>query len=700
MFRSIPAALVATLAVPFLSAHAADKSRLDDLIAAIAGDNEPARSEARRLIVREDPLEAADKLLPLLASDKHAVWSAAFQTLLDLEAMVGQAGFEHQRVEMTGGIMSLLSADQPEVMKLRALRLLPIVIPDGYDLSPMAALLDDEKLREKALTALEETRTHAAAVVIADQLVRADPRFQCALLDSLAQLKDRKTLPTIESAARSPDAHVRAAALYALSWGGSTHPDYIKLADRIVASADAETRAAALDAQFRMINAIGEVAKQRTDAQSLWLGMLKRPDAVITNAALAGLSRCGDGSSVAPMLAAIKDAEPRTWSIGIASIGAMGGADIARAIVDAYSQQPAATQLALIPILGARHDAGALDVLRSAAESSDLAMRVAGLRAVADAGLPQGGEILARAAESGNRDLQALARRAMVTLAANLRVRGLKQEAGRLYARAFALTADDKELCREVAEGVTLCPVAEAYEAAKAGATRQELKDLSARMLLAVGAALKAANQNEKALELYKLVRDSKPSTEVVQDLARQMSELDPGLDLRGLLGTITQWWVVGPFELGEHHEGWSRDYIGEESVSLAGRYMSGKSRVAWKPSTSREVNGKIDLRKTIASQEHAIGYAYTQISVPEATDALLLLGVDDSEKVWVNGQKVFELFTPRGLQCDQDKIPIKLKAGTNTILLKIWQHTQGWEFCARLSLPDGHPLSFTQAKP
>ena len=48
----------------------------------------------------------------------------------------------------------------------------------------------------------------------------------------------------------------------------------------------------------------------------------------------------------------------------------------------------------------------------------------------------------------------------------------------------------------------------------------------------------------------------------------------------------------------------------------------------------------------------------------------------------------VFERFTSRGLRHDQDRVPVKLKAGTNTILLKLYQDTLGWEFCGA----DRHP--------
>ena len=70
---------------------------------------------------------------------------------------------------------------------------------------------------------------------------------------------------------------------------------------------------------------------------------------------------------------------------------------------------------------------------------------------------------------------------------------------------------------------------------------------------------------------------------------------------------------------------------------------------VQWKPVRSEDPQGKIDLRASLANRDHCVGYAYAEILLERPVDAVLLLGVDDSEKVWVNGEKVFELFTSRG---------------------------------------------------
>ena len=110
--------------------------------------------------------------------------------------------------------------------------------------------------------------------------------------------------------------------------------------------------------------------------------------------------------------------------------------------------------------------------------------------------------------------------------------------------------------------------------------------------------------------------------------------------DLLGLLGIIGRWWVVGPFDLGEKNEGWATSYIGEPNVNVVARYMAGKTRRQWKRVESQDPHGKIDLRATIADRDNCIGYAYAEIELPRPADAVLLLGVDDSEKIWVNGSQ------------------------------------------------------------
>ncbi len=673
---------------------AAQASPLDDMVAALGGNDDRARSLARQLIVREDPVAATSKVLPLLASEKAEVWTAAFNVLADITSEVGVAGRETQRTAVTRELMSLVATDQPEQIKLRGLRLLLRAVPAGYDVAPVARLLADEKLREKALAALEEMRTPQACAAIRDRLAKADPKFQCALLNSLAVLRDKESVTACEPLLHSDDTKVRAAAIRSIAWTGDSN--FIKECAGIVRSADDTTRSDTHDAFLRLLNAVAEKGDRQIALKS-FLEMLESRGQRTKQAGLAGLGRYGDGSCVTPILNAINDTDPRTWAIGINALRTIGGADTVRAIVTAYPNSPSRTQLALISVLGAKRDALAAPILKEAAESSDPAFRQAALEAIADAPLPQTADILLKIASGENKEQRAIACRGLLLLAGTLRGEGKKEKAGQLYLRTLSVAGDDGVIRRNAVEGLLTCPVPDAYEAGKAFAADKNSGELGTRLLLAVASALTGANQKEKALELYDFITHRNPDMNLMREVASGMIAAGAKVDTQRLLGVITTWWVVGPFDLGEKQEGWNVDYISESTVSLAAKYMSGKRRLNWTQLTSKDPNGKIDLRATVANSDNCIGYAYTEVTVKEAADALLLLGVDDSERIWINGQKVFEQFVPRGLTPDQDKVPIHLSAGKNTILLKIWQNTLGWEFCARLTTPDGRPLPFSQ---
>jgi hypothetical protein len=284
------------------------------------------------------------------------------------------------------------------------------------------------------------------------------------------------------------------------------------------------------------------------------------------------------------------------------TLGALPGKDVTQSLISAYPTLPKPAQLALIPILGARHDALVLPLLQQLAQSDRADTRLAALQALGQTDLPEAMKVLSVEETRGDP-----AQRAKI---------------------------------REIIEG-------------------HKLREMERRQLrLAAGA------------------RDG---------------------DLLGLLGIIGRWWVVGPFDLGERNQGWATHYIGEPDVSVVARYMAGKTRRQWKRVESQDPHGKIDLRSAIADRDNCIGYAYAEFELPKSVDAVLLVGVDDSEKIWVNGSQVFQQFTARGLVVDQDRVPVHLKAGTNTILLKVYQNTLGWEFCARLVAPDGKPLPLKQ---
>ncbi len=104
----------------------------------------------------------------------------------------------------------------------------------------------------------------------------------------------------------------------------------------------------------------------------------------VKDGALAGLGRGGDASCVPVILAAIRDAAPPTFQVGMDALRALPGEDVTRALIVAYPKLPSRAQLALIPVLGARRDSLVLPILEQLARSEQAETRLAALEALGD----------------------------------------------------------------------------------------------------------------------------------------------------------------------------------------------------------------------------------------------------------------------------------------------------------------------------
>jgi len=667
---------------------------LGELVQALTGPDQRARAVARQLLPRKG-VEAVAAMIPLLTSEDPAIAKASFDILMDIGNEAATPGREADRKEVTDQFMVLVEPDRPEKERIIGLRLLERLVPPRYDVAPMAAMLKDKPmLRDKARAALQRIGTQEARAALRAALDGADAEFQCALVNSLRQLQDEASLEAIKSLTRSEDAAVRVAAARALAWTGD--PSNLKWCTAVLNAADEDTGFDALDALLQLTDAIAEKGGNWQIAVKTYLDILKTGEGVLKDAALAGLGRIGDGTCVQPILDALENADVRTWLSGVDALRKMQGVDVTRRIVEVYPTLPERTRLALLGVLGEKKTPHALSVLQQAARSSDPAFRRAALEAFGTSGMAEGLENLIAAAHQGSDEEKTIARRGILDVADALRAGGKKGQAGRAYLAALeAATAGD--LRTRALEGITACPDPRAYDAVMAAADDKDLKEPATRALIAVAARLTTAGERNKALQAYEKVRQMGGSAETTRLVAKQMRELGADVDVTAMLGVVTHWWVVGPFELGDDNKGWNTDYIGEPNVKLDASYTSGNRKVVWKHVASRQDDGKVDLRADVADRDQCIAYAYTEITVDAETQAVLLVGADDSEKIWVNGKQVLDLFVARPLKVDQDRVPVRLKAGTNAVLLKIWQNNLAWEFCVRVTAPDGFPIAFAQ---
>ena len=96
-----------------------------------------------------------------------------------------------------------------------------------------------------------------------------------------------------------------------------------------------------------------------------------------------------------------------------------------------------------------------------------------------------------------------------------------------------------------------------------------------------------------------------------------------------------------------------------------------------------------VTLHKCLGGVQRA-AYIVSYIHADGDKEAILEMGSDDMLKVWLNGEMIVDSPKYQALVRASYKIPVKLKKGKNTLLMKISQGTNDWEGCAALKNLDG----------
>lgn len=173
------------------------------------------------------------------------------------------------------------------------------------------------------------------------------------------------------------------------------------------------------------------------------------------------------------------------------------------------------------------------------------------------------------------------------------------------------------------------------------------------------------------------------------------------------VLPSINGWWVVGPFAC-PIERAMATPFAPETSADPARTYVNSAGKtLAWRradravrPSDDPAREFVVDLHAALdCKDDDAVAYAMTYLHAPRATSAQLALGSDDGVCVWLNGEKIHVNDVQRGYGSKQDFVPVRLREGSNTLLLKITQAKGGWAFGAHLLHDDGSPMTEVEVR-
>lgn len=172
------------------------------------------------------------------------------------------------------------------------------------------------------------------------------------------------------------------------------------------------------------------------------------------------------------------------------------------------------------------------------------------------------------------------------------------------------------------------------------------------------------------------------------------------------ILPGINAWWLLGPFER-EGADRYDERLAGLQTIDPT-QDLPGKDgkparwqQVRRELTTGADLGGEyfVDFLKVYGHPtDDASASAFCYLKSPRDMEADLALGSDDNVVVWVNHEKVFEFRGGRAYTPKQDRIRIKLKAGLNTLALRIDQYHGGWAFGVHVEALDGSPLTEVEA--
>jgi hypothetical protein len=234
-----------------------------------------------------------------------------------------------------------------------------------------------------------------------------------------------------------------------------------------------------------------------------------------------------------------------------------------------------------------------------------------------------------------------------------------------------------------------------------------ELRRDAVAKVIARAESLKVGEKKAEALAAYQQAFSASRNVEQIKALASAIRDLGGTVDLTRHFGFLRSWQIVGPFDNTEG-KGFAAVYPPEERLDLTASLDGKEGKVSWQPVETGDEYGIVNVNLSYpppappADAQPAegpkeglkgvIAYAVTEFVSAEDRPAEIRLGSKNAWKIWLNGSPVFEREEyHRGMEIDQYRMPVTLRKGPNTILIKICHDEQRrpwtteWEFQLRV---------------
>lgn len=136
---------------------------------------------------------------------------------------------------------------------------------------------------------------------------------------------------------------------------------------------------------------------------------------------------------------------------------------------------------------------------------------------------------------------------------------------------------------------------------------------------------------------------------------------------LSKLPAAFGRWYAAGPFPVRDPALGYETAFGPETGSTIDRTAKFGEKQTPWKFSAKL-----LDERPVALNDVVGAHYVGRTIYSPDARTVKVLLGSDDGFQIFLNGQSIVQRRIDRGLIPDQDEVALPLRAGMNTLVLKV----------------------------
>lgn len=150
-------------------------------------------------------------------------------------------------------------------------------------------------------------------------------------------------------------------------------------------------------------------------------------------------------------------------------------------------------------------------------------------------------------------------------------------------------------------------------------------------------------------------------------------------------------WFTLGPFD-NTAGIGYNTEYIKEDSpqIDLNTQYEGVNEQIQWQKFSDKTFDGYIDFS---SRGDWRVSYAWTTITSPDERPVQFRFDSDDQGKLWLNGDEIYANDQHKIISLDREIIPVTLKAGKNTILVKVCNEEDESGLYLRITDSDGKPI-------